>query len=100
MPGLRRLEEDTAGLVKREEGCDVECPFSLWETAAAILGASLEVIIVWTGVAVPELPTGISNSRHFLTKLLAREASCLSVALRRSSLMCLPSRVAFKTRTF
>ena len=121
-PGLRRLDEDTAGLVNLEEGWDeawptrwwlLWCPFvSLWAIAAAMLlgcttwtgGAtcagtwSFDEFCCWTGVAVPEPEpdVGIKSSRHFFTKLLAREANCLSLALRRSSFMCLPNRVAWK----
>ncbi len=96
-PGLRREpdEADTAGLVKREDGWEVTWPLSLWAAAAATaLGCSLEV--VWTGVALPD--AGISSSRHFFTKLLALEARVLSLALRLSSLMCLPSRVAYNSK--
>ena len=131
-PGLRRLDEDTAGLVNLEEGWDETwppigvpprwwllwwgpCPLvSLWAIAAAMLlgcttwtgGAtctccacdtwSFDEFCCWTGVAVPEPDVGIKSSRHFFTKLLAREANCLSLALRRSSFMCLPNRVAWK----
>ena len=114
-PGLRRLEEDTAGLVNLDEGWEeawampegvllwLWCPLvNLCAIALAIAmfgwtggtTADGSFVEVWTGVAVPE--DGIKSSRHFFTKLLAREANCLSLALRRSSFMCLPSRVAWK----
>ena len=95
-PGLRRLEvaDEMAGLVSLDEGCDVRCPLSRCcaeaTTALGSLGA-----LVWTGVADPD-PVGMRSSRHFLTKLLALDASCLSLAFLLSSLMCLPNRVACK----
>ena len=101
-PGLRRLDEaaETAGLVRREEGCEeppaeVACkwPLSLFSTTLGSLMEFAEAAVAWTGVAVPEAGI-VSSSRHFFTKLFAREASCLSLALRLSSLMCLPNRVA------
>ncbi len=37
--------------------------------------------------------------RHFLTKLFALDANCLSLAFRLSSLMCFPNRVVCKVNT-